>query len=68
MIGSSSVGLRLRHAVLERQPARGLERQLVRVDVVVRAVVEHDAEVDDRVAGQVAAQPRFLDALLDGRE
>ena len=33
---------------------------------MIRAVVEHDAEVDDRIAGEVAAQPRFLDALLDG--
>ena len=43
-----------------------LERQLVAVDGVERAVVHGRLEVDDRVAGQVAAQPRVLDALLDG--
>ena len=34
---------------------------------MVRAVVERDAEVDHRVAGEVAAHARFLDALFDRR-
>ena len=40
--------LRLEHAVLERHRGRDLERQLVRVDRVERAVVEGRLEVDQR--------------------
>ena len=68
MTGSSSVGRARDIAVLERERRRHLERQLVRVDRVVRPVEDRGAEVDHRVAGQEAAQPRVLDALLDGRD
>ncbi len=59
---------RARHAVLERERRRHLERQLVRVDRVERAVEDRGAEIDHRVAGQEAAEPRVLDALLDRRD
>ena len=59
---------RARHRVLEGEPARHLERELVRVDVVVRAVEHGDAEVDHRKAGEIAAHARFLDALFDRRD
>ena len=55
------------HRVLERQRAGHLERQLVRVDGVIRAVEDRRLEVHHRVAGEEPAHPRFLDALLDGR-
>ena len=35
---------------------------------MVLAVVELDAEVDHRVAGEEALPPDLLDALLDGRD
>ena len=57
-----------RHRVAEREPARHLERQLVAVHGVVGAVVDGHLEVDHREAGEVAAQPGLLDALLDGRD
>ena len=47
---------RARHGVAEREPARQLERHFARVDVVVRPVGHRHAEVDDRIAGQIAAQ------------
>src|SRR6185312_142786 len=42
-----------------------LERPLRRVDVVVAAVDELDANVDDGVAGEDAAAHRFADSLVD---
>src|SRR5262249_9392806 len=43
------------------------EGELVRIDVVIPAVEQRHPEIDDRVPGKVAARPRVLDALLDGR-
>src|SRR5690606_41945728 len=60
-------GLRLLRTFLERHRARDLERDLARVDVVVRAVVERDLDVDDGVAGDHAVLHLLLDALVDGR-
>ena len=60
--------LRLEHAVLEGHRGRDLERQLVRVDGVERAVVERRLEVDQRVAGEDALRGGLADALLDARE
>jgi hypothetical protein len=51
--------------ILQRQRARDLERHLVRVDVVLRAVDDGHLEVDDRVAGDHAVLHRFLHAGLD---
>ena len=34
---------------------------------MVRAVEHRHAEIDHRIAGEVAARPRVLDALLDRR-
>ena len=65
MIGSSSTGLRLAHAVLERHRAGDVERLLRRVDVVVRAVDQRDLDVDHRVAGEDAVVSASRDALLD---
>ena len=56
-----------RHRVLEGQRPGHLERQLVRVHLVVRAVEHRGLEVDHRVAGEEAAHARVLDALLDRR-
>ena len=55
------------HAVAERQPARQTERHLTRIDIMIRAVGDGDPEIDDRVTGEVAAHPRVLDPLFDGR-
>src|SRR5258708_775634 len=54
-------------AVLERERARDFERLRRGVDLVVRAVVELDLDVDDGVAREHAAVHRLADALLDGR-
>ena len=67
MIGSSSVGSRLLVGVLERHRAGDLERHLRRVDGVVRAVDEPDADALDRRAGELAVRHRLLDALVDRR-
>src|SRR6185369_10940611 len=53
------------HRILECEAAGHLERELVRVDVVVGAVEYGHAEVDHRVTRKIAAHARFLDALLD---
>src|SRR5262249_54672724 len=45
-----------------------LERHVGRVDRVILTVEEPALEVDDREAGEDAANPRLLDALLDGRD
>ena len=67
MIGSSSTGDCCAHAVLEAHRARHLERVLVRIDFVERAVVQGDFDVDHRIAGQHASLKRFLDALVHSR-
>src|SRR5919106_2800108 len=54
------------HRVLESHRASDLEGHLARVDVVVRAVDELDADVYDRIAGQDARLHRLLDAEVDG--
>ena len=56
---------RPRHRVLERQRPRQLERQLVRIDVVVGAIEHRHAEVDHRVAGEIPARARVLNAFFD---
>ena len=58
----------LEHAVLERHRRRDLERELVAVHRVERAVVERGLEVDEREARQHAFGRRLADALLDTRE
>ncbi len=68
MIGSSSAGLHSMDALLERHRGGDLERQLVRVDRVERAVVERRLEVGQRIAGKDALGGRLADALLDARE
>ena len=56
-------------AVLQRHRGRDLERQLVRVHRVERAVIERCPEVGQRIAGENALGRRFPDALLDaGKE
>ncbi len=47
--------------------AASLERQFVRIDVVVGAVDDVDVDVDDRIAADDAVEHRFFDALLAGR-
>ena len=54
-------------AFLESDAAGGLERQFVRVDVVIRAVVQDHPEVDDREAGEISTLRRFHDALFHRR-
>ena len=56
------------HRVSKCEPAGHLERELVRVDVVVRTVEHGDAEIDHREAGQIAAHPCFLDPFFHGRD
>src|SRR2546428_3636510 len=51
--------------VLERHRAGDLERHFRRVDIVVRAVVQLDPHIVDRIAGQHAAREGFLDAFVD---
>ena len=45
----------------------GLERQFVRIDIVIGAVVENHLEIDHRKAGEKAALGRLHDAFLDRR-
>ena len=66
MMGSSRQGLHCSMAFAEGEAAGGLEGELVGVDVVVAAVVDGGLEVDDGVAGEVAARGRLDDALFDG--
>ena len=65
MMGSSRQGLHDLHALAEGEPPRHLERHFVGVHVVVAAVVDRRLEIDDRIAGQIAARGRLDDALLD---
>src|SRR5438093_8175717 len=58
-------GLGLLRRVLERHRAGDLERHFRRVDVMVRAVVQLDPDIVNRVAGEDAARQRFPDAFLD---
>ena len=51
-MGSSSTGLRLERALLERLRAGQLERHFRRVDRVLLAVDQADAQVDHREVGQ----------------
>ena len=66
MMGSSSTGCAFSAAALKPMRAGDLERHVARVDGVVLAVVEHDAHVDHRVAGEEAFGHGVADALLDG--
>ena len=66
MMGSSRQGLAGFHAFAEGDAAGHLEGHFVGVDVVVAAVVDGGLEVDDGVAGEVAAGGGLDDALLDG--
>src|SRR3954468_10364916 len=59
-------GLRAPRRLLERERARDLEGDLRRVRLVVLAVDERHADVDNRVPGAPAVGERLLDALLDG--
>ena len=68
MIGSRRTGLACVDALLEGHRGRDLERQLVRVDGVERAVVEGRLEVGQRIARDDALGGRLADALLDARE
>src|SRR4029453_17520282 len=54
--------------LLEGHRAGDLERDLARIDVVVRAVDELDAHVDDRESGQNPRFHRLLDAEVDRRD
>src|SRR4030095_80547 len=58
-------GLGFLGRVLERHRAGNLERHFRRVHFVIRAVVELDADIVDRVTGEDAARERCLDALVD---
>ena len=60
--------LRALHGRLEGHGARYLERHLARVDVVVRPVLEDNANVDDGIAGEDARLHRLLDAEVDRRD
>ena len=60
--------LRALHGGLEGHGARHLERHLARVDVVVRAVLEDDADVDDGIAGEDPRLHRLLNAEVDCRD
>src|SRR5215471_21273255 len=42
-----------------------LKGEVVRVDVVIRTVVEHDLEVHHRISGQITARGGVFDSLLD---
>ncbi len=64
--GLEQAGLAVLHGLFEGEAAGGLEGQLVGVDVVIAAVVDGDLEVDDGVAGEVAAGGGLDDAFFDG--
>jgi hypothetical protein len=68
MIGSSSTGLALTAAFLERHRAGDLEGHFRGVHLVVGAVVQGGLDVDHRVAGDHAVGDLFLDALVDRRD
>src|ERR1039457_2000273 len=63
--GLEDDGVRLPRGVLERHRAGDLEGHLRGVDVVVRAVVQLDLDVDGRVAGEDAREGRLTDPLVD---
>ncbi len=58
--------LRRFHRLLERDAARHLERQIVRVDIVIRPVIKRHSEVDDRKTGEVSARSRVFDSFFHG--
>src|SRR5205085_8789298 len=51
---------------MEREGAGDLERHFRRVDVVILAIDQPDAEIDDRISGEVPAEPGVLNPFLDG--
>ena len=53
------------HGLLIGKRAGDLEGHFRRVDIVVLPVLQSDAEIDHREAGQVALLARVLDPLLD---
>src|SRR4051794_2404815 len=59
-------GLRAARRLLEGERAGDLERDLRGVRLVILAVDERHADVDDRVARAHAVRQRLFDALLDG--
>ncbi len=54
------------HGFAEGDAAGHLEGEVVGIDVVVRAVVEDDAEIHDGIAGEKAAGGGVFDSLFDG--
>ena len=68
MIGSSSFGRLSLMSFAEAGAARDLERERRAVDVVVLAVEQTRLEVDDFVAGDLAALAFGDDRVLDRRE
>src|SRR5688572_26349858 len=56
------------HAVLESEDRGHLERVLVRIDLVVRAVGQGDLRIDHGEAGEHAFLQRLVHALLDRRD
>ena len=61
------MALRLLEAVLDREDRRHLEREFVRVDVVVAAVDDVDFDIDHRITADDTVEDRLFDALLAGR-
>src|SRR5687768_2310251 len=58
---------RARHRVFEGETAGHLERELVRVYVVIRAVEYRHAEIHHRIPGEETAHTRFLNPFFHGR-
>src|SRR2546421_480784 len=54
--------------LLQRHRTCDLERDLARVDLVVRAVDQRGPDVDERIAGEHAALGGLLDALVHRRD
>src|SRR6185437_10775386 len=65
--GFKQRGLGLFHGFFEGDAAGGLERKFVRVHVVIAAVVEDHAEIDDRVACEEPALSSLDNAFFYGR-
>ena len=61
--GFEEAGLGRFHGLAEGEAAGHLEGHFVGVDVVIAAVVDGGLEVDDRVAGEIAAGGGLDDAL-----
>ena len=57
---------RITHRLSERSLGGRSERNLVRVDGMRGAVLEHDAHAHDRAAHERSLEHRFAEALLDG--